>query len=104
MNPGKRRKAHGKEIPVLKIFFRELKVIAWIVLIGAVVGALIVTVAGTMTPLQLGPYGPFLGVMGGAVMGLFVVLLGLLHFLLFYAGAEIILLVIAIEENTRKAV
>jgi hypothetical protein len=79
-------------------------VIAWIILIGAVVGALIVTVAGGMTPLRLGPYGPFLGVMGGAVMGLFVALLGLLHFLLFYAGAEIIRLFIAIEEDTRKVV
>ena len=93
-----------KRFRFLRFFSVILKVIAWIFLIGTVVGALVVTVAGTMTPLKLGPYGPFLGVMGGAGIGLFVLLLGLLHFLLFYAGAEMILLVIAIEENTRKAV
>jgi hypothetical protein len=79
-----------------------LKVVAWIVLIGTVIGALIVTVAGGIAPLHMLPYGPFLGIGGGAIMGFVVLVLGLLHFLFFYAGAEMILLLVAIEENTRR--
>lgn len=94
-----------KRFGILRFVGNLLKVLAWIVLVLSVIAAIGAAVAG-------GSLGPLLtesvpgasdviGMGGGIVAGIFVLILGLVYFLLFYAAGESLLLQLAVEENTR---
>jgi len=91
---------------VLRFIGTLLKVIAWIVLILAILGAIGIGLAGS----QVGPLltranpalsGLFATAAGGIVAGVVGLLLGLIYFLILYASGERIHMYLAIEENTR---
>ncbi len=101
-----------KRFGVLRFFGTLLKVIAWIVLVVSVLGAILAVVfgssdvvtgllqqslpAGTSADMMAGA-----GVGGGIVIGLLLLIGGLLYFLALYVGGESIHLQLAMEENTR---
>jgi hypothetical protein len=91
---------------VLRFIGTLLKVIAWIVLILAILGAIGVSLGGN----QLGPIiaranpalsGLFSTPAGGIATGVVALLVGLIYFLVLYASGERIHMYLAIEENTR---
>lgn len=95
-----------KRFGVLRFFATLLKVIAWIVLIGSVLGAVIAIVASnTLAGLLGGVEGAELllagGMAGGIAIGIAIVLYGLINFFLLYVAGESISLQLAVEENTR---
>ena len=93
-----------KRFDVLRFMGTLLKVFAWISLILSILSAI-----GIVLLPQIASLGDFSGLyasmIGGGtsaiVAGLLVLLGGLLYFVLLYALGEIILLQIAVEENTR---
>lgn len=94
-----------KRFDVLRFMGALLKVFAWITLILTIltaIGVVLLDQIGGLSEL-LGPFAGFVAVTGaGAIVtGLFVLLGGLLNFVLLYALGELILLQIAVEENTR---
>lgn len=94
-----------KRFDVLRFMGALLKVFAWITLILTIltaIGVVLLDQIGGLSDL-LGPFAGFIVVTGaGAIVtGLFVLLGGLLNFVLLYALGELILLQIAVEENTR---
>lgn len=99
-----------KRFDVLRFMGALFKVFAWISLILSILSAIGVVVllpqvanVGGALGATLGPYAWLAGLTGAGsiVTGLLVLLGGLLNFVLLYALGEIILLQIAVEENTR---
>jgi len=97
-----------KRFGVLRFFGTLLKVIAWIVLILAILSAIGVALAGSTLfntfGSQLGSQAQnlsALGAGGGILAGIFVVILGLVYFLILYVVGESLHLQLAVEENTR---
>jgi hypothetical protein len=98
-----------KRFGVLRFFGTLLKVLAWIVLLIAVLGAIVAVIASTALPgLQdtLGGLIPgvdigLLGAAGGIAAGIGLILFGVIYFLLLYVAGENIHLQLAVEENTR---
>jgi hypothetical protein len=91
---------------VLRFIGTLLKVIAWIVLILSILGAIGMVVGSS----QLGTLitnsnpalrGLFATPAGAIVTGVVVLLIGLIDFLVLYASGERIHMYLAIEENTR---
>jgi len=81
--------------PALRTIAAVLKVLAWIVAAAAVVAFVFLLVGGKN-------YGFTIG--GASILTAFLVLLGgALYTLILYAAAEGILVLLAIEENTRRA-
>ena len=90
----------------LRLISRALKIVAWVVLVIGTIASLVVGV-------QLGSLGNSLGVLNpslGAQFGFFaftttvVYLVGTaIGFLALYGSAEVILVLLAIEKNTRKS-
>jgi hypothetical protein len=94
-----------KRFEVLRFMGALFKVFAWITLILAILSAIAIVLLPQLSGLSdmLGPYAGLASAAGaGAIVtGLFVLLGGLLNFVMLYALGEIILLQIAVEENTR---
>lgn len=94
-----------KRFEVLRFMGALFKVFAWITLILAILSAIAIVLLPQLSGLSdlFGPYAGLAGAAGaGAIItGLFVLLGGLLNFVVLYALGEIILLQIAVEENTR---
>ncbi len=93
-----------KRFDVLRFMGTLLKVFAWISLILSILSAIGIVLLPQMGSLGdfFGPYANFIGSGTSAIVaGLLVLLGGLLYFVLLYAMGEIILLQIAVEENTR---
>ena len=101
-----------KRFGVLRFISRFLKVVAWIILLIAIVLAIGVAVISTTGALpadmldQLSAAGipggtDALLAGGGIAMGIVILLAGLIYFLLIYAAGENITLYLSIEENTR---
>jgi hypothetical protein len=94
-----------KRFGVLRFFGTLLKVIAWIVLILSILSAIGAVVAGSALVESLGPTlgdsAALLGSGGGILAGLFVLILGLIYFLILYVSGESLHLQLAVEENTR---
>lgn len=100
-----------KRFGILRLVGTLLKVIAWIILVVAVIAAIVVAIAGSAPALQpfveslVGvfapgvPFDPSSG--SGIIIGIITLILGLIYFIMFYAGGENILLRVALEENTR---
>lgn len=94
-----------KRFGVLRFFGTLLKVIAWIVLVLSVLGAIVTVVAGstfsgTLTQ-ALGENAAIVGAGGGIIAGLALLIVGLLYFLALYVAGESLHLQVAVEENTR---
>ncbi len=93
-----------KRFDVLRFMGTLLKVFAWISLILSILSAIGIVLLPQMGSLGdfFGPYASFIGSGTSAIVaGLLVLLGGLLYFVMLYAMGEIILLQIAVEENTR---
>jgi hypothetical protein len=94
-----------KRFDVLRFMGAMFKVFAWITLILTILSAIAIVLLPQIGGLSaaLGPYAEFavLAGAGAIVTGLLVLLGGLLNFVMLYALGEIILLQIAVEENTR---
>lgn len=83
-----------KRFHALRTISMILKVMAWIVAIFTVIGFIFTLAGVTFLP---GPYGSG----AGFVFGIGVLIYGAIIFIWVYALAEIILVLLAIEENTR---
>lgn len=94
-----------KKFTALRTISIILKVIAWIVAACTIIGFFVMLVGGAAIS-QLGSrygYGamPF-GMMGGIAMAFYILILGIIWFVSLLAGADLIMVILAIEENTRS--
>jgi hypothetical protein len=88
---------------VLRLIATLMKVLAWIVLVFSILGALVLGVIGGMAR-QATTFLPaiiFLDETSGVILGLVMIITGIIGFLILLASAEGIQLQLAIEENTR---
>jgi hypothetical protein len=95
----------------LRLIALFYKIMAWLVLIGGAVMALVMVILGAIQGRE-GVRSPLLanlpmseltvGVAAGIAMGLFALLVSLISFVLFYAVNDVIQLGLAIERNTRE--
>lgn len=95
-----------KRFGVLRFFGTLMKVIAWIVLVLSVLGAIAAVIAGSSSAVNdvltnALPQGALVGAGGGIMIGILILLFGFLYFLLFYVVGESLHLSLAMEENTR---
>lgn len=98
-----------KRFDILRFFSGLLKVLAWITLVLAILGAIGVALAGGQFggPLteaagaQLGPAAGLMAGLGGIAVAIGLLLIGVFYFILLYATGELIALLVAMEENTR---
>ena len=97
-----------KRFDILRFFSSLLKVLAWINLVFAILSAIGIALAGgqlgpflQLAGAQFAPLASMVSGFGGIVLAVFVLLGGLLYFVLLYALGEMISVQIAIEENTR---
>jgi hypothetical protein len=97
-----------KRFGVLRFFGTLLKVIAWIILVLAILSAIGAALASSMIADQVGPalssnpvLSGLLGSGGGIVAGIFILIMGLIYFLILYVMGENLHLQLAVEENTR---
>jgi hypothetical protein len=97
-----------KRFRSLRAIATVLKILAWVALIGGILGGIFIFVAGLAGGLagssaslpvsDMGLGGVVAGVLGG-----FLVIVGaLLYFLFLYAAGDAIYLALAIEQNTRE--
>ena len=93
-----------KRFGVLRLMGTLLKVIAWIVLIVSILGAIGLVLMGNSgysLPFAIpGSAGSF-GQMEEIAIGIGVLIIGLIYFLILYASGESLHLQLAVEENTR---
>ncbi|MEZ4730891.1 MAG: hypothetical protein R3E79_27530 [Caldilineaceae bacterium] len=98
-----------KRFGVLRVVGTLLKVMAWIILILTILGAIgigLTSMSGDLLPNLLGGAVPpellaTMGPVGGIVAGIAVLIIGIIYFLIIYAAGESIHLQLAVEENTR---
>ncbi len=80
------------------------KIIAWIIAVFTIVGFFGMLVGGAALSQfgrQYGSHFNMIGPMWGVFMAFYVLIAGAISFITFLAGAEMILVILAIEENTR---
>jgi hypothetical protein len=97
-----------KRFDILRFFSSLMKVLAWLNLVLAILGAIGVALGGAQVGQLLqssgdafGQAGSTLGGIGGIVIAVLILLGGLFYFVVFYAMGELIALMVAMEENTR---
>ncbi|MHB0878397.1 MAG: hypothetical protein ACYC5O_20365 [Anaerolineae bacterium] len=95
-----------KRFRALRFIGTLFKVLAWITLVGAIIVALFFVIGGASSGLssnsdQLIPGLALQGALAGIIGGLGVIIGGLIYFLMLYAVAESIYVILSIEENTR---
>ena len=99
-----------KRFGILRFFGTFMKVIAWIILVVAVLGAALFVLLGSARMVanlvsEILPGVNFSSVAGAGALGIAggigVLFVGLVHFLLFYVIGEVIHMQLAVEENTR---
>jgi hypothetical protein len=99
-----------KKFKALRIVSVIFKILAWIVAVFTVIGFIVMLVGGaamsSMMSRGYGGYGSYgglgsLGAFGGIGMAFFILIYGAFMFISLLAAAEMILVVLAIEENTR---
>lgn len=101
-----------KRFSSLRIIATVFKILAWVVLIGGILGAILMIIGGGLAgggASRLGDVRPDvggMGVLGGLIGGLFggigLLIVSVLQFLMLYAAGDAIYLALAIEENTRE--
>lgn len=98
-----------KRFKVLRILATLLKVIAWILLVVGILGAVAAVAGGALGGGVLGDTleslsgGVVVGLLGGIAAGAGLLLGAVLQFVMLYAAGEAISVTLAIEENTREA-
>lgn len=99
-----------KKFRILRIIGTLWKILAWIVLIGGILGSIGVLLTGLLgggLSSQFGqqgqsPLGPFVFSAAGAIVGFIGgLIVTAIYFLVLYAVGDLIYLLLAIEENTR---
>ncbi|MEZ4862328.1 MAG: hypothetical protein R3C14_13515 [Caldilineaceae bacterium] len=95
-----------KRFGVLRLVGTLMKVVAWIVLIVAILLAIGLGLSGSMLPQLLGDnmppqLAPFTQAGAGIMAGIVLLIAGFIYFLLLYAAGEGLHLQLAVEENTR---
>ena len=92
-----------KKFKALRTISVIFKIIAWIVAALTVVGFLVMLVGGAALSQYGSRYGApsMMGSMWGVFMAFYILIVGAISFISFLAGAELILVWLAIEENTR---
>jgi len=100
-----------KKFRALRLVALIWRVIAWIVLVLGIIGALLAIVLGAIVG-RVGDPSPLLsqvpGVsnvvdpISGVVAGVAVLVVSLLQFLLIYAGSDVVHLALDLEQNTRE--
>ncbi len=99
----------GKKFTALRIVSVIFKVLAWIVAVFTIIGFIAMLVGGAAMSSMMGRgygYGGYggmgaLGAFGGIGMAFFILIYGAFMFVSLLAAAEMILVILAIEENTR---
>ena len=93
-----------KKFRTLRIVSVIFKIIAWVVAALTVIGFIAILVGGAALSQFSGRYGGMgaLGPFGAVGIAFYVLILGAIWFITLLAGAEMILVVLAIEENTRS--
>ncbi|MGQ9598314.1 MAG: hypothetical protein ACUVWZ_02750 [Anaerolineae bacterium] len=93
-----------KRFTALRIIGTVLKVLAWVILVFGVIGAIITLLAGVSLggPRELPGLGRTEGLLGGLAMFFVVLISAIVGFLFYYAAGEAVYLLLAIEENTRR--
>jgi hypothetical protein len=98
-----------KRFRALRVIATFYKILAWIVLIGTIIASLFAVITGVLSgarttgassldiPGLSGAAGPVAGILTG-IVGM---ITGVIWFLLLYAVAEAIYVILSIEENTR---
>ncbi|MGQ9465657.1 MAG: hypothetical protein ACUVQ4_08135 [bacterium] len=97
-----------KKFTALRIVSVIFKILAWIVAVLTIIGFIVMLVSGAALSSMMGRgYGAYggmgaLGAFGGVGMAFFILIYGALIFVSLLAAADIILVILAIEENTRS--
>ncbi len=80
-----------------------LKIIAWVIAALTVIGFIAMLVGGAALAQFSGRYGGMgaFGPFGAVGIAFYVLIIGIIWFLTLLAGAELIMVILAIEENTR---
>ncbi|MHB1295694.1 MAG: hypothetical protein ACYC4R_11945 [Anaerolineae bacterium] len=100
-----------KRFRALRIVATFIKILAWIALVGGILGAVLIVIvaamggnAGAFSSLLNGvPYaGGLAGLASGLLIGVAALIGSLVYFVVLYAAAESIHLGLAIEQNTRE--
>ena len=94
----------NNKFKALRIISVVLKVIAWIVAVFTVIGFLAMLVGGAALTGFGARYGniPSFGPIGTVGMAFYILIIGAIWFISLLAGADLILVILAIEENTRS--
>ncbi len=96
-----------KRFTALRVVSVIFKILAWIVAVLTVIGFIVMLVGGAaMSSMMSRGYGGYggmgaLGVFGGIGMAFGILIYGAFMFVSLLAAADMILVVLAIEENTR---
>ncbi len=93
-----------KKFTALRIISVIFKVLAWVVAVFTVIGFISMLVGGAAMSSMMGRgYGGYggLGALGGIGMAFFILIYGAFTFVSLLAAADLILVILAIEENTR---
>ncbi len=82
-----------------------LKIIAWVIAALTIIGFIAALVGGAAIAQFGGRYGGMgaLGPFGAVGIAFYVLIIGAIWFISLLAGADLILVILAIEENTRAA-
>jgi hypothetical protein len=92
-----------KKFRTLRTISITLKIVAWAIAALTVIGFIAFLVGGAALAQFGGRYGGIgsLGPFGAVGLAFYILVIGAIWFLSILAGAELILVILAIEENTR---
>lgn len=92
-----------KKFRTLRTISIILKIIAWAIAALTIIGFIALLVGGAALAQFGGRYGGMgaLGPFGAVGVAFYVLIIGIIWFISILAGAELILVILAIEENTR---
>lgn len=90
-----------KALRTISVIF---KILAWVVAVFTIIGFFVMLVGGAALSQFSSRYGApgLLGPLGGVAMAFYILIIGALWFISLLAAADLILVLLAIEENTRK--
>lgn len=91
------------QFKILRTISVVLKIIAWVVAAFTIIGFLVMLIGGAALSQFGGRYGApgILGPLWGVGMAFYILIIGGIWFISLLAWAELILVILAIEENTR---
>ncbi|UCD19649.1 MAG: hypothetical protein JSU64_00480 [candidate division WOR-3 bacterium] len=92
-----------KKFRTLRTITIILKIIAWTIAALTIIGFIAILVGGAALAQFGGRFGGFgaLGPFGAVGVAFYVLIIGIIWFISLLAGAELILVILAIEEHTR---